>query len=453
MGPSVAVPPAVIGPCSAHHAVAQRQHLEAARHRRVAELAVEGGARRVPSAQLEPGADAGGMRGARRRRVVQQAQRHLAREALAGAGCEQRMQHAGGVAVAAGAGVVLRVGDDHRLVAALAASASARATASAGCSRSSGHLRAARSRSSRQRLHGRARSRHRAVAEDHRPAFGEVGRREAHREAQAHAAAARPARARSSIDAAAGSIIVHCAFSGSRKGRRSLVRGPGARRAGGAPAARRRARRCRPCRRAGRCGRHSSRWHGAACARVTLACRSRLATMRHRGADHARAGAAAARLRSRRHARPPPRRAGRGRWRRGRPRRARASRRCAGDALEGVARDMRRRAWRRPRPRARASSRARARVADEAAHRQAGRRQAARASPAPRSKAGKAGAAIRRRPSRPRVGAKVLVSCWKPATRMRIQGVRCQVRCGSMAGGERGEFGFVEAGGAPRVAG
>ena len=105
---------------AAHHrpgqraaAVADGQHLVAPAHRRVAGLA---GVGRHGGAQsdFDIGADAGFQRGAARRRVEQQAQGDLAREAPARALGQQRVQQAGGVAVAAGAGVVLGVGDDHR---------------------------------------------------------------------------------------------------------------------------------------------------------------------------------------------------------------------------------------------------------------------------------------------------------------------------------------------------
>ena len=54
------------------------------------------------------------MRRQRGGRVEHQAQRHLAGVAPAGALGQQRMQQAGGVAVAAGTGVVLGVGNEHR---------------------------------------------------------------------------------------------------------------------------------------------------------------------------------------------------------------------------------------------------------------------------------------------------------------------------------------------------
>ena len=96
------------------HAVAHRQHLEAAAHRSVAGLAGEGG-HRGAQGQFEFGSDAGFQRSAACRRIEHQAQRHLAGKTFPRALREQRMQHAGGVAVATGAGVVLRIGNDHRL--------------------------------------------------------------------------------------------------------------------------------------------------------------------------------------------------------------------------------------------------------------------------------------------------------------------------------------------------
>ena len=116
--PRCAVPPAVIGPCIGTTPSLRVSTLK--RPRTGGSLSWPSKQRTaLPTDSVELGADAGVMRDARGRRVVQQAQRHAAGIAPSGAGGAQRMQHAGGVAVGAGAGVVLRVGDDHRLVAAL----------------------------------------------------------------------------------------------------------------------------------------------------------------------------------------------------------------------------------------------------------------------------------------------------------------------------------------------
>ena len=67
-------------------------------------------ARLAAERQRDGGADAGGMRGLRRGGIVDHADR-----GACGVVADQRAQHAGGVGIAAGAGIVLGVGDDDRL--------------------------------------------------------------------------------------------------------------------------------------------------------------------------------------------------------------------------------------------------------------------------------------------------------------------------------------------------
>ena len=92
---------------------AQGSHREAALQRRVTGLARESGHGTAQS-QLQHSTDTGRMGLAGGLRVEQQTQGHLARPALPGTLLQQGVQHAGGVAVATSAWVVLRIRNDHR---------------------------------------------------------------------------------------------------------------------------------------------------------------------------------------------------------------------------------------------------------------------------------------------------------------------------------------------------
>ena len=116
-------------------------------------------------------------------RIEHQAQRHLAGVALAGALGRQRVQQAGGVAVAPGAGVVLGVGDHHRPRCMLrpAQRLAYRRLRGQDVQAPLGWLGHPPVQQGHHRPAGRIVV---AMAPHHRRAFVEIGRREAHAEAQ-----------------------------------------------------------------------------------------------------------------------------------------------------------------------------------------------------------------------------------------------------------------------------
>ena len=95
------------------NAIADGHHFEATGDRLIAVLTGEGG-HRSPQRQFQRGAHARLAGLARGFTVVHQAQGDLPGKLAAHALLQQGVQHAGGVAVAARAGIVLGVGNDHR---------------------------------------------------------------------------------------------------------------------------------------------------------------------------------------------------------------------------------------------------------------------------------------------------------------------------------------------------